>query len=83
MKTEYHELGEQMTLDECLESFIEMRKSIKKPMTKNALRLLKMKLYKLSPDELEQKAMLLQSEAMNWQTVYPIKTGTNSLFDEL
>lgn len=57
-----------------LRDFIDMRKSIKKPMTTKALELLISNLNKLSSDDKEKIAILNQSIERGWQTVYPLKT---------
>ena len=57
-----------------LRDFIDMRKSIKKPMTTKALELLINNLNKLSNNDEEKIAILNQSIERSWQTVYPLKT---------
>ena len=61
-------------LENTLRDFIDMRKSIKKPMTTKALELLISNLNKLSSDDKEKIAILNQSIERGWQTVYPLKT---------
>ena len=61
-------------LEMTLRDFIDMRKSIKKPMTTKALELLISNLNKLSSDDKEKIAILNQSIERGWQTVYPLKT---------
>ena len=61
-------------LEMTLRDFIDMRKSIKKPMTTKALELLISNLNKLSSDDKEKIAILNQSIERSWQTVYPLKT---------
>ena len=56
-----------------LEDFIKMRKSIKKPMTDYAIKLLISKLKKLSTDEDTQIEILNQSILHSWQDVYALK----------
>ena len=60
-------------LEMTLRDFIDMRKSIKKPMTTKALELLISNLNKLSSDDKEKIAILNQSIERGWQTVYPLK----------
>ena len=55
--------------------FIDMRKTIKKPMTSKALELLFRNLEKLTNLEEEKIAILNQSIEHGWQTVYPLKTN--------
>lgn len=55
--------------------FIDMRKTIKKPMTSKALELLFKNLEKLTNLEEEKIAILNQSIEHGWQTVYPLKTN--------
>ena len=55
--------------------FIDMRKTIKKPMTSKALELLFKNLEKLTNLEEEKIAILNQSIEHSWQTVYPLKTN--------
>ena len=57
-----------------LKDFIDMRKTIKKPMTSKALELLINKVRKMSTIEQEQIDILNQSIERGWQTVYPLKT---------
>lgn len=61
-------------LEMTLRDFIDMRKSIKKPMTTKALELLINNLNKLSNNDEEKIAILNQSIERSWQTVYPLKT---------
>lgn len=56
-----------------IKDFIDMRKTIKKPMTVRALELLIRNLKKLTNLEDEQIAILNQSIEHSWQTVYPLK----------
>ena len=60
-------------LESVLKDFIDMRKTIKKPMTSKALELLINKLRKMSNNELEQIEMLNESIEHSWQTIYPLK----------
>ena len=56
-----------------LQDFIRMRKSIKKPMTDYAIKLLIGKLKKLSTDEDTQIDILNQSILHSWQDIYALK----------
>ena len=58
---------------ETLQDFEKMRKSIKKPMTERAWKILFSKLDELSPDISGKIAVLNQSIEHCWQTVYPLK----------
>ena len=60
--------------DSVFDSFLVMRKQLKKPMTRKAIELLKSKLEKLAPaDEQTQIEILEQSIMNNWQGVFPLK----------
>ena len=61
-------------LKNTIRDFIDMRKTIKKPMTSKALELLLRNLEKLTNLEEEKIAILNQSIEHGWQTVYPLKT---------
>lgn len=61
-------------LEITIKDFMEMRKTLKKPMTVKALELLIRNLKKLTNLEEEQIAILNQSIEHGWQTVYPLKT---------
>ena len=62
-------------LESSIRDFIDMRKTIKKPMTSKALELLIKNLDKLTNLEEEKIAILNQSIEHSWQTVYPLKTN--------
>lgn len=62
-------------LEITVRDFIDMRKTIKKPMTSKALELLLRNLEKLTNLEEEKIAILNQSIEHGWQTVYPLKTN--------
>ena len=62
-------------LESSIRDFIDMRKTIKKPMTTKALELLIKNLDKLTNLEEEKIAILNQSIERGWQTVYPLKTN--------
>lgn len=64
-------------IERTLKDFIDMRKTIKKPMTTKALELLIKNLKKLTNSEQEQIAILNQSIEHGWQTVYPLKNNTS------
>ena len=60
-------------LEGTIKDFMDMRKTIKKPMTTKALELLIRNLEKLTNLEEEKIAILNQSIEYGWQTVYPLK----------
>ena len=60
-------------LEATLKDFIDMRKTMQKPMTTKALELLIRNLKKLTNLKEEQVAILNQSIEHGWQTVYPLK----------
>lgn len=67
-------------IKQALMDFIDMRKTIKKPLTTKALELKITKLNKLSTDEEIQIAIINQSIESSWQDFYPLKDkegGTN------
>ena len=64
-------------LKKIMNDFIDMRKTIKKPMTSRALELLIDKVRKMTKDEQEQINILNQSIERGWQTIYPLKEETN------
>ena len=65
-------------LENTLKDFIDMRKTIKKPMTTKALELLIRNLEKLTNLEEEKIAILNQSIEHGWQTVYPLKISSSN-----
>lgn len=58
---------------ERLNDFIKMRKSIKKPLTDRALKIIVNKLKKITQNEEEMRAMLDRSILNSWQDVYELK----------
>ena len=56
-----------------IRSFIEMRKSIKAPMTDNAVKLMLNKLNKLSNDDAVKIEILNQSVMSSWKDIYELK----------
>lgn len=60
-------------LRKSIEDFIEMRKSIKKPLTQRALSMLFSKLDELTAEEPMKIKILEQSIFHNWQGVFPLK----------
>ena len=58
---------------ERLNDFIKMRKSIKKPLTDRALKIIINKLKKITQNEEEMRAMLDRSILNSWQDVYELK----------
>ena len=77
-KHDYSLFGEAHTgeLQATILSFIEFRKSIKKPMTEKAVDLLIGKLKKLSSSIPEQIEILNQSIVNGWQGIFPLKDQT-------
>lgn len=69
-------------LENTIKDFIDMRKTIKKPMTSKALELLIKNLEKLTNLEEEKIAILNQSIEHSWQTVYPLKKTKTSAMEE-
>lgn len=65
-------------LENTIRDFIDMRKTIKKPMTSKALELLIKNLDKLTNLEEEKIAILNQSIEHGWQTVYPLKQNNSN-----
>lgn len=65
-------------LEATLKDFIDMRKTIKKPMTAKALELLIKNLEKLTNLKEEKIAILNQSIEHGWQTVYPLKQNKSN-----
>lgn len=64
------------SLRELYKDYIEMRKSIKKPMTERALQMLIGKVNKLEPNSIERQKQLLENATIsNWLSVYPLKGG--------
>lgn len=59
-------------LNETIISFVEFRKSIKKPMNDNAIKLLISKLNKMTPDVNIQIEILNQSIMNGWQGIFPL-----------
>ena len=78
-------------LKKVLLDFIDMRRTIKKPMTSRALELLIDKARKMTTDESMQIAILNQSIERCWQTIYPLKeearndnsSGNNSRYSKI
>lgn len=60
-------------LAEALEGFSEMRRSIKKPLTTRAWKIIFTKLEEISPTREGKIACLNQSIEHSWQSVYPVK----------
>ncbi len=61
-----------------MEDFIEMRESIKKPLTANAANLIVKKANKLSGGSLRETAEIIEQSVMNcWQGVFPLKKDSS------
>ena len=61
-------------LQDTILDFIEMRKSIKKPMTERAVKILINKLPRLSTSVDMQIKIIEQSIINNWTDIYPLKS---------
>lgn len=70
--------GEDDDLISALKDFAEMRKSIKKPLTDRAMKMILNKLEKLSHNRGVWIAILNQSILHSWQDVYELKTESKS-----
>ena len=72
-------------LQETINDFAEMRKSIKKPLTKRAIKILEKKLDRLAKTDQEKIEILEQSILNCWQGVFPLVDDrkSESLFDQL
>ena len=69
------EYTDKAELQDALFAFSDMRKRIKKPLTKRAMQIVLGKLKNMG-DEKEQVVIVNQSIEHSWQTVYPIKEDT-------
>ena len=61
------------SLNDAIIEFVSFRKSIKKPMTENAVKLMIGKLNKMSSDVGEQIEIINQSIVNGWQGIFPLK----------
>lgn len=77
-KTAFEDYTSNPTLIKTLESYLEHRKKIKKPMTDNAIKLLLGNLDKLASNDTDKIAILEQSIFNGWQGVFPLKNDLNS-----
>lgn len=68
-----YDFTEDQELQATIWDFIEMRRSIKAPMTEKGLKLLLSKLERLSKDTQTQTAILNEAIVNNWKSVYPLK----------
>lgn len=73
-KTAFEDYTSNPMLVETLNSFLEYRKKIKKPMTDRAIKLLLGELDKLANNDTDKIAILEQSILNGWQSVFPLKT---------
>ena len=70
------EVKEKSDFDKAIESFVEMRKKIKKPLTEQWLKLIKEKLEKMYPWKQDLQIKVLNNSISNsWQWVFPLKEG--------
>jgi len=67
------QVAEPSELDLALDSFAQMRKEMKAPLTERAKELLISKLEKLAPTEAEKVAILNQSIINGWKGVFPLE----------
>ena len=74
VKNEIYIYSDDPKLNNSILEFIAYRKSIKKPMTDNAIKLLLGKLNKMSSDVNEQIEILNQSIVNGWTGIFPLKT---------
>lgn len=75
-------LTENISYREAIKGFIEMRKTLKKPLTEKALSMVINKLDKLAKSDVEKIEILNQSIMNSWQGVFELKqpTGTKPAF---
>lgn len=73
--TAFSDYTENDSLIETLNSFVEFRKKIKKPLTDNAIKLLLSKLDNLASNDNDKIAVLEQSILNGWQGVFALKTA--------
>ncbi|MNB81411.1 hypothetical protein D3C75_281930 [compost metagenome] len=76
--TAFEEYTSNPTLIESLESFVEYRKKIKKPMTDTAIKLLLGNLDKLADDDSNKIAILNQSILNGWQGIFALKENSKA-----
>lgn len=69
--TDFHTQNPELV--KAIKDYMEMRKTIKKPMTKRAIELLFVKLNKLSNNDEEKIAILEQSTFYSWQGIFALK----------
>lgn len=61
-------------LRQCYRDYIDMRKTIKSPMTDRAVQMLVNKVNELEPDSIDRQIALLETAILNnWKSVYPLK----------
>lgn len=77
-KKESKSFSDDPELNQALVSFVEFRKSIKKPMTDHAVDLLINKLESMTPSITEQIEIINQSIVNGWQGVFPLKDQKQS-----
>jgi len=71
----YRDFTDNEDLISTLKDFAEMRKSIKKPMTEKAMKLMMIELNKCADNDADKIAVLNQSIVNSWQGVFPLKKG--------
>ena len=68
------EYTDKIELIDMLKDFLKMRKSIKKPMTDRALKILLTKLDKLAGNDINKKLYILEESIVNsWQSIFEPK----------
>ena len=72
--------AETSDLHVAVNSFIEFRKSIKKPMTEYAVQLMIRKLYEMTKDPVEAKQIIQQSIMNGWQGIFPLKENNSAKY---
>lgn len=78
--TQKAEVKEKTELEKTMDSFIEMRKAIKKPITEEWIKLVKQKLEKMYPwNEALQIQVLQNSISNSRQGVFPLKEGKDKI----
>jgi len=78
--TQKVEVKEKTEFEKTMNSFIEMRKAIKKPITEEWIKLVKQKLEKMYPGNEALQIQVLQNSISNsWQWVFPLKEGKEKI----
>lgn len=65
--------------EKVIDSYFEMRKKIKKPITEDGIKLMYKHLEKLAPNNKEQQIKIIEQSIFNsWQGLFPLKETTNT-----